>query len=84
MRGAELQRAAGIITKNEKKEILAIVSKAVVRDFRPLLYVIPYGPVASMLKKVAVAHRAHPLSVEYIIERLPRTMFDVIQLERGS
>jgi hypothetical protein len=84
LRGADFKRTAGVITQEEQDEIAAVVAAAVARDFRPLLYVIPYSQVASIVKKVAVNQRAHPLSSEYIIERLPRGAFDIIQLERGA
>ena len=84
LRGADFKRAAGVITPDVQEEIAAVVAGAGPHDFKPLLYVIPFAAVAGLMTRVAVARRAHPLSVEYIIERLPRAMFDVIQLERGS
>jgi hypothetical protein len=40
----------------------------------------PYDKVAHLLKNVPVADRAHPLSVEFVIEELPRNLFDVIEI----
>jgi hypothetical protein len=44
------------------------------------LYLIPFAGAHGMLQTVPVDKRAHPLSVEYIIESLPRSAFDVIEL----
>lgn len=78
IRGASVKRGAGVITKAQEKEIVAIVNAAEIADFAPLLYVIPYQLVSKKLKMVPVAERAHPLSTEFIIQRLPRRCFDVI------
>jgi hypothetical protein len=45
-----------------------------------LLYIIPAGPVAGLVREVPVVERAHPLSVEYIIEALPKKYFDAIEI----
>jgi hypothetical protein len=78
IRGASVKRSDGIITRAEEKEIVAAVKAAETADFAPLLYVIPYQLVSKKLKLVPVAERAHPLSTEFIIRRLPRRCFDVI------
>lgn len=81
-RGAKVMLLAGTIDEHEHEEIEAIVDNAQIQEFRPMIYVIPAHLVADRLGRVAVADRAHPLSVEYTIERLPRSAFDVIDLER--
>jgi hypothetical protein len=78
IRGANVKRSLGIITKMQEKEIAAVVKAAETADFAPLIYVIPYQLVVKKLKMVPVAERAHPLSTEFIIQRLPRRCFDVI------
>jgi hypothetical protein len=80
IRGASVKRSAGVITKAQEKEIVAVVKAAETADFAPLLYVIPYQLVSKKLKMVPVAERAHPLSTEFIIPRLPRRCFDVIEI----
>jgi hypothetical protein len=80
LKGAAYKKAAGVITEDQQKEIAAIVDAAERRDFTPLLYIIPYGPVSSLVKEVPVSERAHPLSVEYLIEALPKNSFDVIEI----
>jgi hypothetical protein len=78
IRGASAKRSQGAITKAREKELAAVVKAAETADFAPLLYVMPYQLVARKLKIVPVAERAHPLSTEFIIQRLPRRCFDVI------
>ncbi len=81
---AGLRRAATFkygqeeINDQQRLEILDKIRLAQFPDFKPLLYVIPYTLVSGMLSTVPVKHRANPLSEEYIIARLPRTSFDII------
>jgi hypothetical protein len=82
LKGATFKRKAGVINEQQEKDIAAIVEAAEQRDFKPLLYIIPFRPVAKLVMEVPVSERAHPLSVEYVIERLPRARFDIIELER--
>jgi len=79
IRGATLNRAEGLINASQEREIIYIVDKAETTDFRPLLYLIPFSSVASIVSEVPVDKRAHPLAQEYLIERLPRDRFDVIE-----
>jgi hypothetical protein len=79
-RGADVQFRSGTITEGARDEIIAIVEAAEVRDFRPLLLVIPFPLVAAAVKQVPIKDRAHPLSEEYILERLPRDTFDVLEV----
>jgi hypothetical protein len=79
--GARAKRAEGTIDRHQEDEILRILENAQVQDFRPLLYVIPHGLVGDLLAPVAVVERAHPLSTEFLIGRLPRRCFDVIDLD---
>jgi hypothetical protein len=79
-RGANYKKQAGIITEDQKLDIYAAVKKAQVVDYRPIIYVIPFSLVANMAVEVPVRERAHPLSREYRIERLPRRCFDVISI----
>ncbi len=80
LNGAEVKHAAGVITDSERLQIRAIVELAEVRDFRPLLYVIPFQSVQDELLEVPPAERAHPMSKEYRLEALQRCNFDVVQL----
>jgi len=82
IKGAEIKEGEGVISAKEKAEIVSVVTNAEVRDFKPLLYVMPYQKVKRWLREVPAAERAHPMSVEYIIEKLPRTAFDVLEARR--
>lgn len=77
-----MKKGAGIIDDVQELEIVDVVNSAETREFRPLPYVIPHDLVAGLLQSVPVANKAHPLSVEYVIERLPRASFDVIDFEK--
>lgn len=78
-RGANVKRHAGIIDEDQERDIISIVRKAGHRDFRPLMYVIPYSLVVRKLREPPPEDKAHPLSAEYIIDRLPRRCFDIIE-----
>jgi hypothetical protein len=80
LRGARVKRAAGIISEGQFTDIDEIVATAGLRDFRPLLFVIPFAPVADRAEAVSLARRASLFHEEYTIERLPRPLFDVIEL----
>jgi hypothetical protein len=84
LRGAEAKRAAGVISDAEQNDILSILDQASGRDFRPLLYVIPFDRVRTIVEAAPVELRAHPLSREYILARLPRADFDVLELPLGG
>lgn len=79
-RGARARRSQGLIGDEEVEEIRWSVERTECRDFRPVLYIIPYDQVKERVVRVPVAERAHPMSVEYRIDALPRTSFDMIEL----
>lgn len=79
LKGANSKKNEGVINDNQRLEIYSIVKKAETLDFRPLIYVIPYQKVASMVKNVPIEDRAHPLSVEFKIHSLDRKQFDIIE-----
>jgi len=82
IKGAECKERDGVISASQKAEIISAVTNAEVRDFRPLLYVMPYQRVKRWTKEVPTNERAHPLSIEFIIESLPRQTFDVVEVRR--
>ena len=61
-------------------EIVQVVNLAESREFRPLLYVISYPHVKHLVRDVPVEDRAHPLSQEYVIEALPSSCFEALDL----
>ena len=77
--GAHEKRKVGEISEDTLREIASVMDQARMRDFRPLVYVIPFDRVAAVLEPVPVPSRAHPLSMEYVIHKLPRSEFDVIE-----
>jgi len=83
VKGAQSKHAAGVITVDELREIEQIASVAEIADFRPLLYVIPFVVVSHLLQEIPVSDRAHSMSPEYIIEKLPTDLFDAIELEKA-
>jgi hypothetical protein len=78
-RGAKAKLATGVIGAAHFEEIRQILQGASVREFRPVLYIIPYDRVATLVADVPVPLRAHPLSVEFKVEALPRECFDIIE-----
>src|ERR1700686_1241025 len=80
LNGAAVKKSAGLITAKQERDVAAIVAKAQIRDFRPLLYVIPFDLVAGVMTAVPIRKRAHPLAEEFVIERLSGRCFDVIEL----
>jgi len=78
MKGASIKLANKIIDKKEYDEIETIVKKASLTEFLPQLSIIPLDPVKSRLIRVDPSLKAHPLSVEYILEDLNKDEFDLI------
>ncbi len=80
LRGADTKLQAGIINESQFNEIREVVKSVEISDFRPILYVIPYSNVAGDVREATVEERAHPLSLELIIESLNRSHFDPIEV----
>jgi hypothetical protein len=78
--GAAAKLEAEEITDAQSNAIEKILESALLSDFRPLLYIIPYHGVAKLVQEVPVENRAHPLSLELKISALPRKLFDVIEV----
>lgn len=78
LRGADGKKSLGVIDTNTFEIIELAVKQAALNDFRPLLYVIPFAPIAGDALDVPAGERAHVLSEEYRIESLRRTSFDII------
>jgi hypothetical protein len=79
LRGANAKKQAGVIDEVQEKDIVSIVDQAEIPDFRPLMYVIPYSVVVDRMREPPLEDKAHPLSAEYVIDQLPRDLFDVIE-----
>ena len=70
---------AGEITADQKEEIIYYANLQVGQLWRPIVYVIPSGPVISRLQLVPAPSRAG-FGDEYIIGDLARAEFDIIEL----
>jgi hypothetical protein len=68
----------GSISTDQRDEIVAIVSHSAMADWRPLIYVIPYGPVAARVKSVPRSRRATH-EPEYVISDLASSEFHIIE-----
>lgn len=79
-RGASSRLNEGMIGTSQYREILELMQLAPLANFKPLMLVIPAAPVTALLNSVPVAQRASVFSEEYIIENLPRSLFDAIEL----
>ena len=88
IKGAKSKLDSGVITKEDFDEISEMVrdidTKKEYEHFDPLLYLIPFEPVMSLICRVPPKDRASPLSVEYMIPNLPEDKFDVIVLSKGG
>ena len=80
-KGAESKLKAKVITKPERDEIIQVIDAAPLTEYKPLIYTMTFADVKKMAKRVPVAERAHPLSEEYIIEKLPGDAFDILNLD---
>lgn len=80
LKGASAKRASGVISPDQERDIVSILARAQLRDFRPMLYVIPWALITTRAIDVPIGERAHPLSVEYRIADLDRSEFDAIPL----
>lgn len=80
MTGARLKWEAGLISDRVYAEIGEVVDDAYVHDFSPLLFIMPFEKVEAIASEVPVKERAHPLSIEYRVEALPRQCFDILEL----
>jgi hypothetical protein len=78
LRGAKLKLKAGVIDQAQYGDIQAIIRKAQLSDFSPLIYVIPFAMVKKSAILVAPAKAANPFSCEYQIASLVRSDFDII------
>lgn len=81
IRGAATRHAEGMIGDAEFDAIRQTVEKSPLHDFRPVLYLIPFDRVRATAVEASVEERAHPLSIEYKVDPLPRECFDVLELK---
>jgi hypothetical protein len=82
IRGAAARCSQGVVDEKTRQLIEATVKRAPLSAFKPLLLVIPYTAVSDIVKPADPDARAGVMAEEYVIEQLPRTCFDVIELHR--
>jgi hypothetical protein len=70
--------AAEKISPADRNEIIAIVERARPNDWRPLIFLIPYPPVAARVQVVPREKRASH-EFEYIVPDLRRSEFEIIE-----
>jgi hypothetical protein len=68
----------GAISKDDQDEIIKMIELSSFEDWRPLIYVIPFEPVASRVRLVSRASRASH-EPEYVIEDLADGEFDIVE-----
>lgn len=76
--GIDVKERDGIITNDNSDFLREWVDKAETSEFTPLLLIMPYKKVAKIVKEVPMRDRAHPLSQEYLIDKLPSNFFTAI------
>ena len=69
---------AGEITKFQEQEIIYMVDNALIKLWRPLIYVIPRTSIQARLQLVPLSQRAS-FADEFIIPDLARLEFDLIE-----
>jgi hypothetical protein len=79
--GLKAKVAAGVIHEARRQEIETILEDSHPREFRPVLFVMPFAAVRDRVVEASVRDRAHPMSIEYLVEQLPRDCFDMLELE---
>jgi len=70
--------ADGHVTEAQRDEIIAVVTQARFNEWKPLVFVIPYVPVAGRVQLVPRGRRASS-EPEYIIPDLKSGEFDIIE-----
>jgi hypothetical protein len=80
LRGAAVKESTGVIDAGTKNRIEAIVARAKLEEFLPLLLIIPFAGVKKLLIEPEVDQVARATSLEYVIEELPRSGFEILNL----
>lgn len=78
--GCKVKQKEGILDDGTARRIRNQVRYYPIPLFKPLLYIIPYTPIAHLVKRVPPELTASTASNEYIIEELPGGKFDVFEL----
>lgn len=81
LKGATAKRQAGVISEKQYNEIKVLVGCAKYEDFYPVIYLINKKLVKKRLKIVNKSEAASDSSIEYIIDDLNRSEFDIIHFK---
>lgn len=81
LRGANRRCAEGLISNAQLDEIKRTIATSPLTEFRPVLYVIPFDRIRGTVVEASVEERAHPFSIEYKVDPLPRDCFDMLELK---
>lgn len=79
-KGAIQMLNKGVIDILDFSRINSMIDNAKIEDFSPYIYLIPKGIIETKIKIIDVDSCANPLSVEYQIDDLKKTEFEVIEL----
>ena len=78
--GADAMLKAGIITQDERDDIILMVNEADITDFTPVLYIIDKNLINKKIQKPSLIKKANKYSDEYQIYDLQSNEFDVIHI----
>ena len=76
-KGVQVKLDSEIINEIQRREILQMVEKANVRDFRPVMYTMLCTEVEYLLEPVPIDVKANVASREFMIKELPRDLFRI-------
>jgi hypothetical protein len=84
LRGVDAKHAEGVINDVQRDELIDEINRAEPKDFKPLVYVVPVVPALyPLIQRVTAKLKASTLSQEVIIQKLPRDLFEPIDLEEA-
>lgn len=84
IKGANANYKNGIITEEEKLQIISVIEQASIDYFRPLIYVMNFEEIKHISNSASIELKAGFFSKEYIIEKLPRQQFDIIDIYKNE
>lgn len=79
-KGAIQMLSSGVVDMNDFTRINTIIDTASIEEFTPFIYLIPRNLIETKIKIVDVDSSANPLSIEYQIEDLRLSEFEIIDL----
>ena len=81
--GANANFTNGNISAVQKSQILSVVEEASINYFRPLIYIIYYKEVEDITEQASIELKAGLFSKEFLITKLPRDKFDIIDIYKN-